>query len=103
MPKLTINTKSLYEPIEIEVDGVSYQIEKLDTNFFEKVQKFDAMIGEGKLDANALFVHECIGVPMKKAKAMDYRDINGIRNFIIKCLTAENEKNVGSGGKDVTK
>jgi hypothetical protein len=105
MPKLKIDTtKSLYDPIEIEVNGHIYKITSLSTEFFEKMDRFDAMvIDEGKLEGNALFLNACLGMPMKLAKLIDIRTINEIKLFIAKVISNAEPKNVGSGGTEETK
>jgi hypothetical protein len=104
MPKLTINTKSsLYDPIEIDINGETYSIKNLNTEFFEKADKFDQMVIDGNLKGNSLFLHECLGVPLKLARRLDFRTINKIKTFITEALTNAEPKNVGSGGKEETK
>lgn len=105
MPKLTIDTReSLYEPIEIEINGQVYEVKSLNTEFFEKMNQFDEMvINEGKLEGNALFMHHCIGVPMKIAKKLDIRVVNKVKLFLGEAITKSAEKNVVSGGKEETK
>lgn len=105
MPKLTINTKeSLYEPIEIDINGQIYEIKSLNTEFFEKMDTFDKMvIDDGNLEGNALFMHHCVGVPIKLAKKLDIRLVNKVKLFIAESITKAEPKNVGSGGKEETK
>jgi hypothetical protein len=105
MPKLTINTKSsLYDPIEIEINGHIYKITSLNTEFFDKMDRFDSMvIDEGKLEGNALFLNACLGVPLKLAKLIDIRTINEIKLFIAKVISNAEPKNVVSGGTEETK
>jgi hypothetical protein len=106
MSKLVIDTtKSLYKPIEIEINGTVYTIECLSTEYFEKSEKYDEGIAKGSIDSSALWLHNLVGVPLKLAKRMDLREINRIKIFITnKIYEYEPEpKNVESGGKEETK
>jgi len=52
MPKLAIDTRaSLFEPIEIEIDGEKFQVKPLTRDLLRKIQDLDEKILGGNADA----------------------------------------------------
>jgi len=54
MPRLTIdtkNTKSLYDPVEVEINGKVFKVISIDRNVLKKIEEFDAETVKGNLDA----------------------------------------------------
>jgi hypothetical protein len=52
MPRLKIDTKkSLYEPLEIEINGKVFQAKAIDRDILKKIRELDAETGKGNLDA----------------------------------------------------
>lgn len=49
MPKLTVDTKaSLYEPVEVEIDGKIFQVKKMTKEIIQKLAELDALVRKGK-------------------------------------------------------
>ena len=52
MPRLSIDTKkSLYEPIEVEIDGKIFEVQAVDRAVFRKMNEFDEQTKQGNLEA----------------------------------------------------
>jgi len=104
MSKLSISTtKSLYAPIEVEVDGKPYLVAKLNKAVFDKLKTFEDDARGGDLDA--LFNQVQTLVPNLNGKILaklDVRDIQKIINFITDSIfkpeKAEQEKNESRPG-----
>lgn len=82
--KLVLNTKkSLYEPIEIEIDGQAYQSRKATRAVLEEVDKLDEKIaktpGDGKLLYNAVQI--LFDVDAKILDKLDKREVEDIYAF----------------------
>jgi len=97
MERLVISTKkSLYKPIEVVIDGVSYKIEKVSPELLEKVTKYDKDADEGKTSALVKQLELLIGIKKEVAMEMDIRDISRLTKFILgkilKPEKAEGEK-----------
>jgi len=84
MSKLVIDTKkSLFKPIEIEIDGVSYLVTRLNKAVFDKIKGFEDEALKGSLDA--LFEQLQILVPKLNGNLLaklDVREVQRIVNFI---------------------
>jgi len=86
MPKISISTKkSLFEPIEIEIDGETYSIEKVDRDLFKKINplepKKDASLPK-QVEAVYKQLALMLNAPIKKVERIDYRDAQHILNQI---------------------
>lgn len=105
MPKLIIDTKkTLFDPIEIEVDGEIYTLGDLNTEFFERMEKWEKKALKGNVSANAYLLHEILGMPLEKAKEIDLRKINEIKEFLIEIIyTSKYEKKAAGSGKEEVK
>jgi len=84
-----VNTKkSIFKPIEIEIDGKVYEIKKITTEILEEVSKYEEEARQGKIGA---LVRQLVAVsggaiPESVAKKIDIRDIIGILDYISKCI-----------------
>ena len=96
MPKLTINTqKSLYSPIEVEVNGKIFQVRRLTRSILQEVARLDTEVSSGKLD----MAYERLEILLHaKSKAFDslvIEEVGEITEFIIKSVFSpeKSEKN----------
>jgi len=88
MPKITINSKrSLFEPIEIEIDGEIFSIEKVDRGLFKRINplepKKDTSLPK-QVEAVYKQLAMMLGVPLNKVENIDYRDAQHVLNRISK-------------------
>jgi len=54
MPRLTIdtkNTKSLYDPVEIEINGKVFKVINIDRDVLKKIEEYDIETAKGNFDA----------------------------------------------------
>lgn len=81
--KFIINTqKSLYKPIEIELDGKTYLIRQVTPALLEEVGRFDkdARAGDPKAMVNQLVI--LTGIEKQKVMKIDIRVISKLLTFI---------------------
>jgi len=107
--KLVLSTqKSIHKPIEIEIDGKTYQNRPLSRTTFDKVKEHEKEALKGDLEALYEQVRILYGVPMTVLNKLDIRDITTIINHTMKKIlqsvpTTEKEKaekNVSEPGQD---
>lgn len=107
MKKLVLHTtKSLYRPLEIEVDNKAYCCRKLTKDVIDKIFKFSQKAKEGDVNAPYEQAHFAFGVPMKTLYELHIKEVGDINNKIIEAIVnptkaePEEEKNVkGPGDK----
>lgn len=91
---LKIDTKkSLYKPIEIEIDGRVYKLERIDPEVIKKFGKIQKEIMIGNFEnvtaqMNVLFPD----MPKKTISKLDIRDINEITYYIAEMITSPEKK-----------
>jgi len=77
--KLSFNTrKSLYEPVEIEIDEITYQNQKLSRAVLAKLGEFEAKIIENKEDALFSWVSFLFDIDVKILEKLDKREVEDI-------------------------
>jgi len=107
LKKLVLNTtKSLYKPLEVEIDGKTYYCQKLTKSAIDKIFKFSKTATEGDISAPYEQAHFAFNIPMKILYELDIAEIGDINNKIIDAMLhptkteSEAEKNVkGPGDK----
>ena len=86
MPKIKLNSKkSLFEPIEVELDGEVFKIEKVDRSLFKKTDPFESKKGDSlskQVDDVYKQLSVILEVPMERVEKYDYRDAQYVLNQI---------------------
>ena len=102
MPKLTIDTKkSLYEPVEIEIDGKVVKVKNIDRETLNKITALDEEISKGNLDA----VYQRLELLIGKHKFIDkltVENLTEITMFVIRSIMSPTkaEKNLPGPGEE---
>ena len=80
--KLILSTqKSIHKPIEIEVDGKTYQNRPLSKATFDEVRKHEKAALKGDIEALYNQVNILFGVPMEVLNKLDVRDVNTLLQY----------------------
>ena len=80
--KLILSTqKSIHKPIEIEVDGKTYQNRPLSKATFDEVRKHEKAALKGDIEALYNQVNILFGVPMEVLNKLDVRDVNSLLEY----------------------
>lgn len=83
MSKFVVSTKkSLFKPIEIEVDGKAYLINNVSPEMFEEARKQEDEALEGKTDALISQLVILTGISRDVVMKLDIRDITEMLKFI---------------------
>ena len=107
--KLILSTqKSIHKPIEIEIDGKTYQNRPLSRAIFDEVKKHEKEALKGDIEALYKQVQILFGVPMEVLNKLDIRDVNTLLQYtmtqVSQPLAATNkekaEKNESKPGQD---
>jgi len=107
LKKLVLNTtKSLYKPIEIEIDDKAYSCRKLTKDVIDKIFKFSQKAQDGDVNAPYEQAHFAFNIPLKILYELHIKEVGDINNKIIEAIVhptkvePEEEKNVkGPGDK----
>jgi len=100
MPRISIDTKkSLYKPIEVEIDGKILTVKRITHDIIQKIPEFDERVRNGDLlaayDRLELFLgkHRVI-------RTLDLGQVKDITQFIITNIVTQEreEKNVSIPG-----
>jgi len=84
MPKFKVETdNSLYEPLEVEIDGETFPVINLDREAMRKLQEFDTQLYAGDADAAYRRLEFLIGKTGKIDK-LTVQQVVGITDFIVK-------------------
>lgn len=76
MARITLNTKkSLFKPIEIELDGQVYVVDRITPAKLEEVTAFEDDARRGDLSALVKQFSSLTGTPVKKLNQVDVRDL----------------------------
>jgi len=100
MPRLKIDTKkSLYEPVEIEINGKLFQLSPVDRALLKKVRELDLETKKGNLDA----AYERLELFIGKHKFVDNLVIENlieITDFVVRSIVSptKKEKNLSGPG-----
>jgi len=88
MPKLELSTKkSIHNPIEVEIDGKTYQNRPLSRTLFEEVKKHEKAALAGDIEALYKQVQILYGVPIEILNKLDIRDVNSLLEFTMTQIT----------------
>ena len=102
MPKLKIDT-SLFEPIEIEIDGTVYESKRLTRNIFLEIERLTSAVEGGNIEAGYKILELLLGEKcVKVISNLDISIVNKITKFITdNASTVGQEEKNGStpGGK----
>jgi len=107
--KLVLSTqKSIHKPIEVEIDGKTYQNRPLSRTTFDEVKKYEKAALKGDIEALYKQVQVLFGVPIEVLNKVDVRDINTLITYTMEqILTAsaktdkeKAEKNESKPGPD---
>ena len=80
--KLVLSTqKSIHKPIEIEVDGKTYQNRPLSRATFDEVKKYEKAAVGGDIEALYKQVEVLFGVPLAVLNKLDIRDVNTLLQY----------------------
>jgi len=100
MPRLKINTKTsatLYDPVEVEINGKVYKVKPVGRAILRKIQELDDEVNKGNLDA----AYERLELLLGKHKAISdlmIEDLASITDFITKNLFRPEKKAKNSQG-----
>jgi len=105
LKKLVLNTtKSLYKPIEVDINGKTYYCRKLTKAAIDRVFKYSELATKGDINAPYEQAHFAFSIPMKILYELDITEIGDINNKIIDAMLhptkteSEIEKNVKRPG-----
>ncbi|HDZ39083.1 MAG TPA: phage tail assembly protein [Marinobacter sp.] len=103
--KLILSTqKSIHKPIEIEIDGKTYQNRPLSRTTFDEVKKYEKDALKGDIEALYNQVQVLFGVPIEVLNKIDVRDINTLITYTMEQIfkssaKTEKEKAEKNGSK----
>jgi len=105
--KLILSTqKSIHEPIEVEIDGKTYQNRPLSRATFDEVRKHEKEALKGDIEALYKQVQILYGVGMDVLNKLDIRDVSSIINHTMTKVSQpivekeKAEKNESKPGQD---
>ena len=73
--------KSIHKPIEVEIDGKTYQNKPLSRTTFDDVRKHEKAALKGDIEALYNQVNILFGVPMEVLNKLDVRDVNTLLQY----------------------
>ena len=80
--KLILSTqKSIHKPIEVEIDGKTYQNRPLSRATFDEVKKHEKAALNGDIEALYKQVQILYGVSMDVLNKLDIRDVNTLLQY----------------------
>ena len=80
--KLILSTqKSIHRPIEIEIDGKTYQNRPLSRATFDEVKKYEKAAVGGDIESLYKQIHALYPVSMEVLNKIDIRDINTLITY----------------------
>lgn len=90
--KLVLSTqKSIHKPIEIEIDGKTYQNRPFSRATFDEVKKHEAAAMKGDIEALYEQVKLLFGVPIEVLNKLDIRDVSSITNYTMAQILKSSE------------
>jgi len=107
--KLILSTqKSIHKPIEVEIDGKTYQNRPLSRATFDEVKKHEKAALAGDIEALYKQVQILYGVEMDVLNKLDIRDVNTLLQYTMTQVSQplattdkeKAEKNVSKPGQD---
>ena len=103
--KLILSTqKSIHKPIEIGIDGKTYQNRPLSRATFDEVKKYEKAAVGGDIESLYRQIHALFPVPMEVLNKIDIRDINTLLTYTMAQIfqpaaTTDKEKAEKNGSK----
>lgn len=99
MSDLVLSTKkSLYDPIEIEIDGRKYRNRPLSFRTLEELTKYQEAGKTGDVKALYMQITILYGIKRRKLRKLDIRDIQRLIEFITEKVKQTTEKIPGGKG-----
>ena len=103
MPKFKVDTASLHDPVEIEIDGQTYAARRLTGKTLKEIEALDERVKGG--DMSAMYDRLAYFLPDAKPKtieALEITDVVNITKFIIENVfkAKGEEKNAPKPGDD---
>lgn len=105
MDRFKISTKkSLFKPIETEVDGKVYRVEMVTPELLDKISEYDVKAGTADMKAVCTLLEMVLKVPKAVSKKCDVRDLNQLLEWVSGLIynptkyVKEKEKNVSRAG-----
>lgn len=93
MSDLVLSTKkSLYDPIEIEIDGKKYRSRPLSFGLIEELEKHEEAGKKGDIGALYSQVNVLYGIKKRVLRKLDIRDIQKLVSFMMKKVSQTTEK-----------
>ena len=103
MPTLKIDTKadeSLFEPIEVEINGQTFQAKRLTRSLLAGIEDLMKQMQGGSFDAAYKAIELLLGEGVLEVSDLDLTQVNKIIRFITDTSIPEDEKNASKpGGK----
>ena len=103
MPKLIIDTKadeSLFEPIEVEINGQTFQAKRLTRSVLLGIEDLMKQMQVGSFDAAYKALELLLGEDALSVSDLDLTQVTKIIRFITDTSMPEDEKNASKpGGK----
>lgn len=92
--KFVLSTKkSLFDPIEIEIDGKTYQSNKLSRALFDELKQYEEDATKGNIDALYKQVNVIFGIEEPVLAQLDIREIEALIEYATnKIFHPEKEK-----------
>ena len=104
MPKLTIDN-SLLEPIEIEINGTTFKVQKMTRAVLTEVEVLRKEADEDNLDAGYKMIELLLGEDCSEIiQELDIRQVTEIAEFIKNSISSseDEEKNVTTPGGETS-
>lgn len=88
MPRLKIESeKSLYPPIEVEIDGQIFSLQKVTQKMLMEIGRLDGEIPKGNLEAAWKRLEVLFG-PNEAFSKLDIFQVGEIINFVVRSIVA---------------
>ena len=92
MDELELSTKrSIHPPIEVKVDGKTYQCNLLSRATFERLKKHEKAALKGDVDAIYAQVQALYPIPKEVLGGLDMRDINTLLEYTMSKIFGSKE------------
>lgn len=93
--KLVIDTKtqkSLFKPIEVEVNDKMYSLNELTVETLEIMNEYEKLVQKGDLSAASKQLPLLFDIPLDEVRKMDIRLVSKILNHLLECIFRAEEK-----------
>jgi len=79
--------KSIYKPLEIEIDDKVYVCKKITKDFLEKFLSYEQAAIEGDLDSPYQQANFAFGIPVKILHKLDAPEVRDINAMVLNAIT----------------